>query len=192
MASCLWKEHYKLENLVEVNLDEARGRDRLDSNWITNSNCEAALHTDEWMQRYWRGDPYPGQEPIWETSVEGRVTLTGNHVQARAYETVKAHWPDSLLFLKISWAGARLGFNIGSISAFIREGTEKYHIEFLMEMKDADNPEFLAQFSSFESEDLVTRADIDRHLANESFGVTPDMRPFRFSFPKDITLMLDD
>ena len=191
-AARLWNAHFRLENLVEVNLGEARGRQRLDSNWITYSNSEAALNTDKWIQRYWQGEPFPGQKPIWESLVEGRVTLAGNQVLARSYETVKAHWPDSLLFLKISRSGAHLGFNIGSISAFLREGTENCRVEFFMDMKDADNPEFLAKLGSIEAEDLVTWADIERHLANESFGAAPDMRPLGFSFPKDIALQLNN
>ena len=192
MASRLWGNHFKSENLAEVNLDEAKGRERLDSNWITYSDSETTMPSDGWISYYWQGKPYPDEEPIWETLVEGKVTVLGVDLRTRAYQIVKEHWPDSLMFLEITRLGAWIGSDIGSINAFMTEDTGNYFFKFFMDMRNADNPEFLAQLKHLiESGHPVNEADMKPHYTKGNFGSTPDMRSFQFSCPKDINLTLD-
>ena len=68
-----WGGQFKLEILAEVNLLEAKGRDRLDSNWFTYADSNKVLPSDAWIPRYWRGEPYPGKRSIWEAPIEGKV-----------------------------------------------------------------------------------------------------------------------
>ena len=77
-----WGSHFKIENLAEVNLLEAQGRDRLDSNWITYADSNTVLPSDAWITRYWRGEPYPGKKPIWETLVDCNVLEEGMQVDS--------------------------------------------------------------------------------------------------------------
>ena len=62
-----WGGHFKAENRVEISLGEARGRDRLDANWITHADPGAVSPNDAWIPRYWQGELYPNAEPVWET-----------------------------------------------------------------------------------------------------------------------------
>ena len=192
MACDQWNEHFKLENLAEINLKEARGRDRLDANWITYADPASTLPSDEWIQRYWEGEPYPGTKPIWETIVEGKATVLGTDLRTRAYETVKVHWPNSLMQLEISRLGAWLDSDIGCISAFVTEDAENYYFKFFMDMRDADNTEFLDRLRLLmDSGHPINRADIEPHYKRGSFGNVPDMRGLEFSCPKDMTLTAD-
>ena len=192
-ASQIWNGHFTLENLAEVNLEGARGRDRLDSNWITFADPHKTLPTDEWLTRYWQGEQYPGKEPIWETLVEGRVSVLGTELRTKAYELVKSIWPESLMLLEISRLGAWIGSNIGCISASLTENTGYYYFRYLMDMSDADNPVFLEKLKQLmESGHPVNWADIKPHHDRESFGASPDMRPFEFICPKDPTTTSTD
>lgn len=73
-SSPLWNgDHFTLKNLAELSLEEAQGQDRLDSNWITY--CDRFSSAEEWMPRYWGGEPLPDEEPIWETLLQGRAIV---------------------------------------------------------------------------------------------------------------------
>ena len=177
-----WGWHFCEENLVELDLREASGRDRLDANWIGNAEL---LDPDEWMPRYWQGIPYPDAEPMWETLVTGRVAVLGTELRDRAYEVVKSNWPDSLMLLEISRLGAWIDSDIGSICAFMVEEPKSYRFTFLMDMRDADNEDFLERLRRLiASGHPVNRADIQPHYEQGSFGRKPDMTQFEFSVPK--------
>ena len=193
MASKLWGHPFIPDNLAEINLEESYGRDKLDSNWISYSDHEEALTSDDWIPRYWRGEPYPNEEPIWETLVEGKATVMESDLQPRAYEVVKMYWPDSLMWLEISRLGAKVSSNIGSISAFVEERQENYHFKFFMDMRDAEDQEFLDRLRHLiASGHHVNMADMEPHIARGSFGSVPDMRRFEFSCTKDMRLTIDD
>ena len=182
-----WGGQFKLEILAEVNLLEAQGRDRLDSNWITYADSNTVRPSDAWISSYWRGEPYPGKKPIWETLVEGKVTVLGTDLRKQAYEIVRANWPDSLMFLEISRLGAWIGSDIGSMSVFMAEDAENYNFTFCMDMRDADNKNFLIQLSQLiKSGHPVNYADVKPHYDKGSFGKVPDMSAFQFSCPKDM------
>ena len=183
-ASSLWYgDHFGLNNLAELSLEESQGRDRLDSNWITSG--PNAFHSDQWMPRYWEGEPFPGEEPVWETLVQGRVTVLCTGFRQRAYDVVKSYWPESLGWLAIARLGALAGFDIGNIAAFLLEDTEEYTLKYYMDTRDAENEEFLTRLPQLlESGDPVHRADISPHFERGSFGAVPDMREFYMSIPK--------
>ena len=187
LAASHWNSHFTMENLAEINLGEAIGRDQLDSNWITYSDSGATHPSDVWISSYWQGDPYPDQEPIWETLVEGRVTVLGTDLRRRAYEIVKKQWPNSMMFLEISRLAAWIGSDFGCISVFMTGDAKIYHFKFLMDSRDADNPDFLVQIKELmESGHPVNWADIKPNLDKGSFGAVPDMSQFEFSCPKGI------
>lgn len=182
-----WGGHFKAENLVEINLAEAQGRDQLDANWISYADPSAVSFHDEWIQRYWQGEPYPNAEPVWETLVEGRATVLGTTVRERAYQVVKPCWPNSLMLLEIARLGAWIGSDIGSISVLMANGEEEYLFIFEMDMRDASNAEFLDRLTELmKSGHPVNWADITPHYETGNFGCTPDMTPYEFSCPKNM------
>ena len=100
---------------------------------------------------------------------------------------MRANWPDSLMFLEISRLGAWIGSDIGSMSVFMAEDAEKYNFTFCMDMRDADNKNFLIQLSQLiKSGHPVNYADVHPHYDKGSFGKVPDMSAFQFSCPKDM------
>ena len=178
-----WPGHFCKENLAELNLSEAAGRDRLDANWIAHASAVGL--NEEWMLRYWQGEPYPDAAPVWETLVRGKVVVLGTGLRERAYQVVKAHWPGSLMLLEVSRLGAWIGSDIGSIGVFMAEGPRDYEFKFLLNMCDAGDERFLERLRQFMSGDHpVNWADIGPHYAQGSFGSTPDMTPYGFRFPR--------
>ena len=180
-----WGWHFRAENLAKLSLGEATGRDQLDANWITHANLDAVGPTEEWMSRYWNGERYPEAAPVWETLVEGKVTVLGTELRERAYQVVRAQWSDSLMLLEVSRLGAWIGSDIGSIRVFMTEGPRDYKFRFLMDMRDASDDEFLGRLRQpMSSEHPVNWADIRPHYERGGFGRTPDMTPYEFSLPK--------
>ena len=184
-----WGGHFKVENRVEISLSEAKGHDRLDANWITYADPRAVSPNDAWIARYWQGEPYPNPnaKPVWETLVEGTVTVLGKEVRERAFEVVKTCWPDSLMLLEISRLGAWIGSDLGSISAFMADGGEDYHFRFGMDMRDASDAGFLDRLTELmKSGHPVNWTDITPHYNTGNFGCSPDMTPYQFSCPKNM------
>ena len=184
-ASRIWDgEHFTLENLAEISLTEAKSHDQLDSNWITYA--PGFFPATKWMPRYWDGEIVPNKEPIWEVLVEGRAVVLGTELRKRAYDVVKSHWPDSLALLEIARLGAWSGSDIGNIAAFLSEDATNYNLKYYMDMRDAEDDEFLSNTlpQLLKSGHPVNQADILPHFERGSFGRVPDMSQFQFSVPK--------
>ena len=86
-----WGPHFLPENLAELDLGEASGRDQLDANWISNASVVGP--NEEWMSSYWQGEPYPCSDPIWETLVAGRVAVLGTEFRKRLTKSQKPIGP---------------------------------------------------------------------------------------------------
>lgn len=188
VAPLLWnsgaKSYFKLENLAEINLSEARGHDILDSNWITYSRG-ANLDPGEWMESYWLGRPYPREEPVWETIVEGRATVLGTELRTQAYDVVKARWPGSLAILELSRLAALAGSDLGSIHAFLSDSGNHYSLDYYMNLEELDKPEFDSSILELiDSGHPVNWEDIRPWRDQNSYGKLPDMRPFSLKLPK--------
>lgn len=187
-APLLWnsgaKGYYKLDNLAEINLSQASGRYALDSNWITYSRG-ADLDSEEWMESYWLGLPYPREEPVWETIVEGRAIVLGTELRNKAYDVVKACWPDSLAILELSRLAAWAGSDLGSIHAFLSDSRNHYSLDYYMNLEELDKPEFDSKVLELvNSGHPVNWEDIGPWEDRNSYGHIPDMRPFSFKLRK--------
>ena len=159
----------------------------MDANWITHADPSAAGPNEEWMSRYWQGEPYPGATPVWETLVEGKVVVLGTELPERAYQVAKTHWPGSLMLLEISRLGAWIGSDIGSIGVFMAEGPNAYEFKFLLDMRDASDAGFLERLKQLmRSGHPVNWTDITPHYKRGSFGQTPDMSLYKFSRPRTV------
>jgi hypothetical protein len=186
--ACSWspssRSHFRPEFLAELNLDEADPRrDRLDANWITYPPVDdhGNISDIEWIHRYWKGEPYPGKEPIWETLIHGRAIVLGTDLRERAYRLIKANFPDALTFLELGRQAAWVGSDLGNVCAHMREDGEYVALDYAMDMRDADNPVFLEKLQKLkESGHPINWADITPNTAQGSFGRTMDLRPFGF------------
>jgi hypothetical protein len=171
--------HFRAEYLAELNLTEAgECRDRFDANWVTDQ-------PGDWIAHYWAGEACPGKTPIWETLVDGRLLVLGTDLRTRAYDVIKRRFPDSLTFLEIARMAAWVGSDLGSVSAFLREEGDDLVLSYLMDMRDAENPEFIENLQKYKDEgNPINWADITPNLSEGLFGKTPDLRPFGFRRPK--------
>ena len=181
-----WGGHFRAENLAELSFSEATGCNPLDANWITYADHRAKSPNEEWMSRYWQGQPCPDAEPVWEILVEGKVAVLRIDIRERAYQVVNACWPDSLMLLEISRLGAWIGSDIGSIDVFMADNIEGNHeFKFMLDMRDANDTGFLERLTQLMASDHpVNRAAIGPHYEQGTFGRTPDMTPYQFSCPK--------
>lgn len=178
------KTHFELQYLAELNLSEAGSRrDRLDANWITYATMsdDGSPEDPIWIAKYWLGEPYPGQTPTWETLVEGRMTVLGTDIRKAAYENVKSEFPESLMFLEIARQAAWVGSDLGSVCAFLQAEGDEVVLKYLMNMLDADNPEFIEKLKALrESGHPINHADLKPHIELGSFGRTPNLMPYGF------------
>lgn len=186
--ACSWnrndRTHFQPEFLAELSLAEAGARrDQLDANWITNAPVDPTgqLTDRSWIASYWAGDPYPNVEPIWETIVDGRLIVLGTDLRQRAYKAVRSEFPDSLMLLEISRQAAWIGSDLGAISTFYKIEDGEVSVRYAMNMKDADNPEFLKKLTMLaNSGHPINWADMKPHVDQGSFGSAPDLRPYGF------------
>jgi hypothetical protein len=189
--ACSWDQehrtHFQPEYLAELSLTEAgTRRDHLDANWITNAPIDTAGHLTDgsWIRYYWAGDPYPNNEPIWETLVDGRLIVLGTDIRQRAYLAVKSEFPDSLMFLEIARQAAWVGSDLGTISAFCRIEENEIVLDYVMNMMDAENSEVLGRLAALRaSGHAINWADMKPHIDQDSFGRVPDFRPYGFRRP---------
>jgi hypothetical protein len=189
--ACSWdlarKTHFQPEFLAELNLSEAGvRRDKLDANWITYASIDKGgnLTDTSWIQNYWAGFPYPNEDPIWETLVDGRLRVLGTDVRQRAYRAIKSEFPDSLMFLEIARLAAWVGSDLGAISTFVRREGDEMVMEYLMDMRDADDRQVLGKLAALkESRHPINWDDMKAHIEQESFGRVPDLRPYGFRRP---------
>jgi hypothetical protein len=177
-------DHFRAEYLAELHLGEAGPkRDRLDSNWITHApeNEEGFLTGIAWIPSYWAGEPYPNATPIWETLVEGRMIVLGTSLREQAYAAIKRRFPDSLTLLEIARQAAWVGSDLGNICAWLRQDGAALVLKYYMDMRDAENPDVLGALEQLKrSGHPINWADMAPHIAQDSFGRVPDLRPFGF------------
>lgn len=181
-----WGGPFVEANLTELNLAEARvGNQRYDSNWITHQPSTAIDDSviPDWMPRYWRGEPHPDHEPLWEVLAEGRLVLLGTELRRRAFERIRTKFPDSLALLESARLAAWVGSDLGNISAFLRVDPTHVTLDYLLDMRSAGDKELKAKIADLmRSGHPVNRTAIGSSLSIGAF-VTPDLRPYGFRRP---------
>lgn len=191
-ASALWgslRNHFRPDFLAELHLQSISRQDRMDSNWITYARRDADgfLLTDDlsWIDRYWRGEVYPNKIPIWETVIEGRIIVLGTDLRNRAYEVIKKEFPQALGILEIARQAAWIGSDLGNVVAWLTEDQDNILMNYLMDWRDATNPDFLKRLERLNAEGhAINWADLEPHLRAGNFGNVTDLRPYGFSRPK--------
>lgn len=179
------RDHFEEPFLTQLNLSEATSvRSRMDANWITHAQARAngSLENEDWIARYWGGEAYPDAEPIWETIVQGRIIVLGTEIRERAYRTISEAFPESLCLLEIARLAAWIGSDLGAICAWMTNDGDQYKVQYLMNLKDANDPDFINSLRELKKSGyLVNNADITPFIESGSFGRLPDMRPYQYS-----------
>lgn len=110
-----------------------------DADWITSSGAKMDGRA---AANYATGAPRTST-PHAEYLVSGRVAVLGTELRAKARDVVAATWPEAVSLLEISRVGAEIGSSIGYIAAHPRIDGENVRIDHVLDMRDANNPEFL-------------------------------------------------
>lgn len=187
LASQNWGNHFSLHNLSELEVLTASKGSRIhDANWFTwaNNNPSESLVTHKWIEDYWSGRPYPKEEAIWEMIVDGEFIVCNKALREKAYTRIRGAFPNSIAFLEVARIGAYLQSDLGSIHGYLlAENVSKIELTYLMDMRDADNPDFLNQLRHFmKSGEPVNRNDLAPYFSRDSLGNVPDLRPYGHSW----------
>ena len=147
-----WGGHFSPENLAEVLLYSTSHISRHDANWITFAPLDdnGRIGKEEWIPRYWSGEPYPEKDPLWEIIAQGRAIICGTEIRIRAYNNVYAKYPEAVALLEIGRIAAHVGSDLGQMSAWLlRNENGTVSLSFHIDMRDANEPQFLARFQSY-------------------------------------------
>src|SRR5690606_31710732 len=89
-----------LSELALLDHSEPKHQTHLDANWITFAygNDHAPKH---WMERYWSGEAFPSEEPIWEMLLGGRALVLNTSLRERAYQVIKRQLPNAVAVLEM-------------------------------------------------------------------------------------------
>jgi hypothetical protein len=163
---------FRREWLVDVGFS-AYKVSRVDSEWITRRFYDPDT---DWMRRYWSGQPM-SDEPLWELLVEGLGLVWGTALREAAWTRLLREFPASASLLDIARVAQELGdFNFGGIVPYVRSvGAAKYRIDYLIDFRDARDPEFLQRLQIYEG----PRRSVP---GTETELLVPDFRPYGFSF----------
>ena len=167
-ASNGWQKnnHFKAFCLAEVDVDSSATFTRVDANWITHHLHRFDPQNLDWMDAYWQGVPYPGEpEPLWEILTDGRGVIAGTELRERAYENLRRLAPSSLGLLELSRVACWLYSDLGHQVPFVRRiDATTYELAYIVDFRDALNPEFLNRFGQNEgpknTSDLNTQSEL--------------------------------
>lgn len=153
-ATCAhqWGGHFSPDNLAEVLLFPTSPISRHDANWITFAPLDnnGRIGNEEWIQRYWSGEPFPEREPLWEVIAQGRAVISGTELRIRAYNNVYSKFPEAVALLEIGRIAAHVGSDLGQMSAWLlRNEDGTVSLRFHIDMRDANEPEFLDKLQSY-------------------------------------------
>ena len=167
--------------LQEIEIREGSVVSWYDSQWIDAMGTLSAP-TDGAAESYSVGNEF-GSQPLWELLIDGKADLVGIELREKAYNVVRAQWPDALSPLEIARLGAQLDSSIGYIAAFPRIAGDKVLIEFMMDCRDAENPTFLDALQKHLAAlppEHINRADLA--VGGEFFAI-PDLRSRSLTVP---------
>jgi hypothetical protein len=117
-------KHFSAEFLVEVGFWSERDPTVVDTRWIDkyiiNSTTPLAQEGADWMDNYWKGEPFPyagekdlPQEPMWECLIDGMGLIWSREMQMKGFEIVSRIAPNCLGILEHGRLGADLCARFG-------------------------------------------------------------------------------
>ena len=72
------------------------------------------------------------------------MIVLGTELRQRAYETIKREFPRRLALLEIARLAAWAESDLGNIRAWLHDEGDNVALHYLMDMRDANDPKFLA------------------------------------------------
>lgn len=198
-AANLWGVEYMNPFcLAQVAIDAKSLYSKMDSNWITYYLSKDNAN-DDWMHKYWRGDICPHfDSPIWELLVVARGYILGTELRSRAYENIKNNNPTTILsMLEQARIAALLDSDLGHTAPYIIQlGTNRYKVDFIMDMHDAKNDNYLHRLKQYmenpENKSRINYEDlklIDRY--NKFSVLDARVKSFEFSIPSNLNMYFD-
>lgn len=176
------KNHFRTKFLVEYSMVEAIKSASVDANWLTHAS---ELTSEDWPNRYWSGEPFPNVQPVWETLVTGRLYILGTELRNRSRELIEEHFPKSVAFAETARLAASAGFDLGNVCGFLFDKGEDVRLQYLCDMREANNPEFLRRIVELrDSGNVVATPAFLESLKIGAFH-TPDFVPYEYQRPKD-------
>jgi len=175
-----WGGHFSAEYLAEFEISPSSSFSRHDANWITHAPLErnGKIKNEDWISKYWSGEAFPNKPPVWELIIQGRAVILGTELRNRAYMNISKNYPESVSILEVSRIAAHIGSDLGHVSAWGVRNEEGYiNLAFYLDMRDADNPEFLKRVGSYDG----PRNYKDIAVGGDFFRV-PDFREFSCEF----------
>ncbi len=152
-----------------------------DSQWI-DAMGTSTPPSREWADSYATGAAH-SDDPQWELLIDGKADLIGTELRQKAYNVVRATWPEAVAPLEISRLGAQLDSTIGYITAFGVLDGDSISVQFAMDFRDAENPDFTKRLGAHLAAlppDQVNSADLA--VGGDYFRV-PDLRSRSLSIP---------
>lgn len=175
------QNHFRPEFLVEYSLAEAVKAAQLDANWLSYSSN---LQDDEWPRRYWTGEPYPDNPPIWETLVTGRIYILGTELRNKSRELIEKHFPKSVALAETARLAAWAGADLGNTCGFLFDEGENVRLRYLCDMREATDPGLISKLIELrESGNAVITPALLASLKIGAFH-TPNFVPFEYTRPK--------
>lgn len=183
-----WGAHFCPEFLAEVHIFGVGKGQVFDSNWITYAPVDSKGYIIQddfgWIDEYWKGTPFPKEKPVWEGLTEGRLVILGTQIREKSYGLVKEKFPESLGLLEMGRIAAVLGSDLGNISAFLIKEESRIRLEYYMDWRDANNPDYIQKHQEYiKSGGIVNRKDLQNNH-HKGYDRVPDLT--LYSFTRDI------
>lgn len=126
--------HFQPNYLVKLSVTYS-ALSRVDTTWIDEFLLPDSISPDEgnvdWMHSYWRGDPCPTGDPLWEYIVEGRGVIWGTALRSKAYEIVRQHAPLSLGQLELGRIATEVGSELYHTAPYMqRIGQTRFRVSY--------------------------------------------------------------
>lgn len=145
-----WGGHFRSDHLTDV-LVTYKSTTRVDANWITqmlDGDGNLVLGWEKMAEEYWSGQAF-GSSPIWESLVDGAVTVLGTRVREQAYEIIRMRYPKSLSLLEESRIAALLGFSLGHISSWLLRKGEHVELAYYFDNSAESDQAYLASVERY-------------------------------------------
>lgn len=158
--------------LVEIEILEGSTISSLDSAWWQEMPNPSGTG---WIESYLSGRSF-GPHRQAELVIQGKALVLGTGIRERARDVVLGLWPESAPLLEFARLGVELDSNLGLISARVSSGVDIIRVGYILDMRDADEPDFLDRLGTYSG-------PIDHAAINngpDSFRV-PDLRDHEFT-----------
>lgn len=183
-----WGGHFSDQYLSDVGVAATRST-RVDSNWISHIVDVDGRLKEGWHDNtvnYWRGDAFPGSEPIWERIVEGYLTVWSPVVRKEAILEIEAVWPNSLKLLNYSCLCAAYGSLDGMIFPFLMQDDEgNIKVTYISRMVQANDKNFIEAIIENAKKMPSFSVNLNDTTTNDEEISTPDLTFLNVSLSSD-------